>query len=72
VGAKGLATRITIIQRFRHLSKSQRFMLMGEPEVAVDGVVRDAGKAEDILKVIRRGVSQHSKVAPLWEGWHRP
>jgi hypothetical protein len=72
VGAKGMAQRVTLIQRFEPYSKRNHFRLIGDPEIVIDGKLQDSAKVKDILATVRRGVSQHSKVAPLWDGWHKP
>jgi hypothetical protein len=72
IGIKGDKTHVTIIQRFEPYAKRRNFHLLGDPEIAIDGAVQDSRKVKDILETIRRGVSQHSKVAPLWDGWHQP
>jgi hypothetical protein len=72
IGVKGSTQRITLIQRFEPYAKRNHFRLLGEPEVVIDGNLQDSTKVMDLLVSVRRGVSQHSKVAPLWDGWHQP
>jgi len=72
LGVKGTKTRVTIIQRFEPYAKRRHFRLLGDPEIAIDGVVQDSRRVKDMLETIRRGVSQHSRAAPLWDGWRQP
>jgi hypothetical protein len=72
IGIKGNKTRVTIVQRFEPYLKRRHFRLLGDPEIAIDGAVQDSRSVKDMLETIRRGVSQHSKAAPLWDGWHQP
>lgn len=72
IGAKGSAQRITLIQRFEPYAKRKHFRLLGDPEVVIDGNLQDSAKVKDLLAIVRRGVSQHSKVASLWDSWHKP
>jgi hypothetical protein len=71
-GVKGSTQRITLIQRFERYAKRNHFRLLGEPEIVIDGNLQGSTKVKDLLGTVRRGVSQHSKVAPLWDGWHKP
>jgi len=72
IGGKGIKGRIAIIQQFEPYARRKHFRLIGDPEVAIDGVVQAPDKVKDMLEIVRRGVAQHSKVAPLWDGWRRP
>src|ERR1700737_4330986 len=72
IGVKGSTQRITLLQRFEPYAKREHFRLLGDPEVAIDGHIQDPAKVKDLLATVRRGVSQHSKVAPLWDSWHTP
>jgi hypothetical protein len=72
IGVKGNTQRITLIQRFEPYAKRNHFRLLGDPEVVIDGHLQDSTKVKGLLVSVRRGVSQHSKVAPLWDGWHQP
>jgi len=72
IGAKGSAQRVTLVQRFEPYGKRHHFRLLGDPEVVIDGHIQDSAKVKDLLASIRRGISQHSKVAPLWDSWHNP
>ncbi len=71
IGGKDIKTRLAIIQRFQPYRNKKKFRLLGDPEVVIDGVLQEQRTSQEMLKIIRRGVLQHSKVAPLWEGWHR-
>jgi hypothetical protein len=72
IGGKGFKTRVTIVQRFEPFARRKHFRLLADPEIAIDEVVQDPGKVKDMLEIIRRGIAQHAKVAPLWDGWRRP
>jgi hypothetical protein len=72
IGVKGTKSQVTIIQRFEPHAKTKHFRFLGDPEIVIDGAVQDSRNVKGILESIRRGVSQHSKVAPLWDGWHQP
>jgi hypothetical protein len=72
IGVKGNTQRITLIQRFEPYAKRNHFRLPGDSEVVIDGHLQDSTKFKGLLVSVRRGVSQHSKVAPLWDGWHQP
>ena len=72
IGAKGTSDRVTLIQQFEPYSKRHHFRLIGDPEVAIGGSIQEPAAVKDLLSTVRRGISQHSKAAPLWDGWHRP
>ncbi len=72
VWAKGMDKPITIIQRFEPYANRQHFRVIGVPEVVVNGVVLEQSKAQETVEAILRGTLSHSKVAPLWAGWHNP
>jgi hypothetical protein len=72
IGARDTKARFTIIQRFQPYGAKKQFRLLGDLEVLIDGVVQDQTVAQDLLKVIHRGILQHPKIAPLWEGWKKP
>jgi hypothetical protein len=64
--------RITLIQRFEPYAKRQHFQLLGEPEISSDGNLQERSEIRELLTLIHQGVSQHSKVAPLWHTWNQP
>ena len=72
LGARGSNKRVTLIQRFEPYSKRQHFRLLGDPQIIIGGQLQDSAKVKDMLATVQRGVSQHSKAAPLWEDWHKP
>lgn len=62
---------ITLIQRFEPFVKRQRFHLIGEPEVSIDGSLEDSLVVGELLDSVYKGVLQHPKVSPLWREWQR-
>ncbi len=68
--ARGMAQSAILYQRFRPVGSSQSFLLIGDPEVAIAGQVLDSASARPFLDNVLAGVRSHSKVAPLWDGWH--
>ena len=72
IGVKGTTQRITLIQRIEPYAKRNHFRLIGDPEVVIDGKLQESPKVKDLLVIIHRGVSQHSKAASLWDGWRKP
>ena len=72
IGARGSSQHVTLIQRFEPYGKKQHFQLLGDPVVVIDGQIQDSAKVKDLLGSVRRGVSKHSKVASLWDDWHKP
>jgi len=68
--AKGMAKPATLIQKFEPYAKNKHFRLLGDPFVLVDGVPQKADTAKDLLKVISRGISQHSQAQAQWNAWH--
>jgi len=71
IWSRGSNERITLIQRFEPFSVRKHFRLIGEPDVSVDGVIQDKAHSQKVLETVRKGVAQHSKVAPLWDTWKR-
>lgn len=72
IGTKGSTTKITLIQRFEPYSKRHHFLLIGDPEIVIDGTVQESAKMKGLLETVHHGVSQHAKAGLLWDGWHRP
>jgi hypothetical protein len=71
IGIKGSAQRVALIQRFEPYTKRHHFRLLGDTQTVIDGHIQEPAKAKGLAEIVRRGVSQHSKVAPLWDGWHK-
>ncbi len=69
IGAKGNVQRVTLFQRFEPYAKRHHFRLLGDTSVVIDGQIQDSATVKDLVLIVRNGVSQHSKVAPLWESW---
>ena len=69
IGAKGNVQRVTLVQRFEPYGKRHHFRLLGDTTVVIDGHIQDSAKVKDLVSVVRSGVSQHTKVAPLWDSW---
>ena len=65
--SSGMRDSVAFIQRF---IRSPKFKLIGEPIVAVDGVILEATKSEPVLAVLRTGISRHLDGGPKWDSWH--
>lgn len=61
--------RLSLLERFEPYAKRQRFRLLGHLEILLEGQIQEQATVLNILRVVRRGVSEHSKVAPLWHTW---
>jgi len=71
IWAKEAQHSITLIQRFEPYFKRQRFRLIGEPEVSLNGRLQDLLVVRELLDTVHRGVLEHSNVAPLWQEWQQ-
>jgi hypothetical protein len=65
--SSGMEDSVAFVQRFR---RSPQFKLIGDPMVAVDGVILDSTKSKPILAVLRTGISRHEDGGPKWDSWH--
>lgn len=65
--SSGMEDSVAFVQRFR---RSPQFKLIGDPIVAVDGVIFDSTKSKPILAVLRTGISRHEDGGPKWDSWH--
>jgi len=72
IRARGSDQKLTLIQRFEPYGKRKHFRLISDPVVVINGQIQDSAKVKDLLASVLRGVSQHSKVATLWDQWHKP
>lgn len=63
----GMKDSAVFIQRF---TRSPKFKLIGEPMVAIDGVVLESTKLGPVLAVLRTGISRHQDGGPKWDSWH--
>ena len=66
------AQQVTAIQRFEPFGERHHFMLIGDPDVVIDGHIQDPAKVKGLIAILRQGVAQHSKVAELWDRWDKP
>jgi hypothetical protein len=67
--AKGMPAPVTIIQRFEPYSTNEKFKIIGQPEIVIDGVMQSTEQAKDLFQRIEQGISQHPKVKHLWKDW---
>jgi hypothetical protein len=69
VWAKGMNAPIIVIQRFEPFAERGRFRIIGAPKIVIDGVIQAPEKVSDLVAGIERGISQHTCVKDLWNGW---
>lgn len=70
IWGRGSLDRVTVMQRFEPFAARNHFNLIGVPKLIVNGALQSLSESRTVLDAIDRGVMQHSKVAPLWAGWH--
>ncbi len=67
--AKGMKEEAAFVQQFEPNGRRGKFRLIGKPMVIIGGVEQTGKKAAAVIAAVMKGVSQHSKVQPMWAGW---
>ena len=67
--AKGMTNPAVILQRYEPFSNHGKFILIGEPILVIDGVMRPSDETKDSLKLLNEGISQHKTASGMWNGW---
>ena len=58
-----------VIQKFLPNEGKGKFLLVDEPIMLIDGVIRTEGTASKLMENLELGIKSHSKVAQLWNQW---
>jgi hypothetical protein len=58
-----------ILQRFRRLSPTAQFRLVGDPALVLDGNLVEGGASRHAIEDLLLGVRSHPAVRDLWDSW---
>lgn len=67
--AKGMSAPATFVQQFEPYAARQRFRIVGEPLLMLDGEAQGATLTLPVLEKLREGIHSHPMVGSLWGSW---
>ena len=65
----GMDAPLLVTQAFTRAAAGRAFRILGQPMVALHGRAVDESTTSSVRRGLRRGIDQHSRVAPLWAQW---